>query len=321
MIHGMPFDPASISAPFRMQPGLRKLAVGSPQLHANAPGSAHLAAKLAVLRDHADAALCAVPGWDAAPALQALCAQACIDLPQAWRPGPRGGWQARLLGWSVDADQVRGDGPAEIGEVLCALPAPWRLAGLLALALKEDLAVLDGQTATVPWLAVCLPSHWAPLDKLGRHFGEVHAPVADNLLLLQAADALSRLVSGPAAWERFVWTLTPSPALDGHPARQPSPPWPSPAVADADQLVAGAWLRTERQTFIPVPAHTQAVFTIEVELQPLADFVAREPAAAPALAAALASMSDAVLVYRGLGPARTRLIDWLQGQPQAGASA
>jgi dimethylamine monooxygenase subunit A len=319
MIRGMPFDPASISAPFRMQPGLRRLAAGSPQLHANAPGSAHLAAKLAVLRDHADAALCAVPGWDAAPALQALCAQACTDQPQAWGPGPRGGWQARLLGWSVNADQVHGDGPAEIGEVLRGLPPPWRLAGLLALALKEDLAVLDGLTATVPWLAVCMPSHWAPRDKLGRHFAEVHAPVADNQLLLQAADALSRLVSGPATWERFVWTLTTSAALDGHPARQPSPPWP--AAADADELAASAWLRTERQTFIPVPAHSQAVFTIEVEQRPLTDFVAREPAATPALAAALASMSDAVLAYRGLGPARARLIDWLQAQPQPDAGA
>ena len=44
-------------------------------------------------------------------------------------------------------------------------------------------------TPTIPWLAVCLPSRWAPEDKVGRHFAEVHAPVADNALLVAAGDS------------------------------------------------------------------------------------------------------------------------------------
>lgn len=305
----MPFDPASITTPFRMQPGLRRLGAGSAQLHANGLDSPHLQAKLEVLRHHADQALCVVPGWDAAPALNALCGRAATDLPGAWRAAGRGGWRAAQLGWSVTAGQVQGDGPAVIGEVLRALPSDWRLAGLLALALREDLAVLDAHTAAVPWLAVCLPSHWAPREKLGKHFAEVHAPVADNALLLKAAGSLARLVCGPEAWERFVWTLGTSPRLDAHPLRHPPAPWP--ADANADELAAAAWLRTERQTFIAVPGQAQAVFTIEVDVQPLTGFVAAEPGAAAALAAALASMSEAVLAYRGLGTARGRLVDWL----------
>jgi hypothetical protein len=35
------------------------------------------------------------------------------------------------------------------------------------LAFEEDFAVLDGATGTLPWLCVCVPSHWAPEDKLG----------------------------------------------------------------------------------------------------------------------------------------------------------
>lgn len=312
----MPFDAMSIRAPFRMQPGLRRLAADQPQLHASEPDGAHLQAKLAVLSVHADEALCAMPHWDARPALAALCEQARADLPQAWARAPSGGWQARRLGWSVDdAGEVRGDGPAAIGACLRGLPQAWRLPGLLSLAVVEDLAVLDGATAEVPWLAVCLPSHWVPRDKVGRHFAQVHAPVADNALLLNAATSLARLVSGPQRWERDVWTLTPQPSLDAHPARHPAPPWP--ADATADELAALAWLRTEHQTFIPVVEAAQAAFTIEVAVRPLRALAA-EPATCGALAHALATMSEAVLAYRSLATARDRLVDWLRRHAAAG---
>ena len=55
------FD-AAVQAPFRMQPGMRRLAAGSPQLTPLSPGSRHQREKLAVL--------CAFPG-------QALLALLC----------------------------------------------------------------------------------------------------------------------------------------------------------------------------------------------------------------------------------------------------
>ena len=302
----MPFDPASITTPFRMQPGLRRLAPGSPQLtplHADSPV---LTAKLAVLQAHADQALCAVPGFDAAPAWQALLDQAHRDAPQAWRQCPGERLEATTLGWAIDGEQVEGHGDPAIGRCLRALPAAWRPAALLSLAFHEDLAVIEAADTRIPWLAVCLPSHWAPLAKLGRPFAEVHAPVADNGLLLKAAESLARLVSGPQRWERFVWNLTPSAAFDAHPQRQPAHPWPT---ADSAQAVAeAAWLRTEHQTFIPLPDHQQSVFTIQVELQRLTALPTR---CAPALRDALSTMSPAVLDYRGLTQARDPLLDWL----------
>jgi hypothetical protein len=54
----------------------------------------------------------------------------------------------------------------------------------------------------------------------------------------------------------------------------------------------------------------QAVFTIRVMLQPLDEAVAGA-AEARRLHDALASMSDAVLAYKGLAPARERLLAWL----------
>jgi dimethylamine monooxygenase subunit A len=306
----MPFDFAAITAPFRMQPGLRALADEATQLTPNRPGDRALAEKLIVLARHADQALVEAEGFDAAPALHRLCEQAAGEQPQAWRRigGSVSAWEARLLGWALDADAVRGDGPPEIGACLAALPPRWRLPALLSLAFAEDFAVLDGATARIPWLAVCLPSHWAPQDKVGRHFAEVHAPVADNRLLLTASDHLARLVTGTQRWERFVWTITPEPRLDMHPRRVPPPRWP--ADADADALAAMANFRTERQTFIPLPEARQAIFTIHVESRPLAEAVTTATQA-DAVRAALGSMSDAVLAYRGLTIARDRLLEWL----------
>lgn len=304
----MAFDFSAVTAPFRMQPGLRALAPGAPQLSPSRPGERAFEEKLAVLAGHAGEALLALPGFDAEPALAALSAHAAAEHPEAWHVAPDGRVHAPLLGWGLQGADLRGDGSDAVGRCLAALPPSWRLAALLSLAFAEDFAVIDGASARIPWLAVCLPSHWSPRDKVGRHFAEVHAPVADNRLLLAASDHLARLVTGAQRWERFVWTVTPEARLDMHPARVGQPRWP--AEGDAQSLAAQAWFRTERQTFIPVPRARLAVFTIHVESRRLADAVTtREQAAA--LRDALASMSDAVLAYRGLGAARDRLVEWL----------
>lgn len=311
----MAFDFATVTAPFRMQPGLRALAPGASQLTPSRPGERAFEEKLAVLSQHADQALLTSPGFDAAAALQALCAQAQAEDPQALRR-ENGLVQAPLLGWGLQGDAVVGDGPEAVGRCLAALPAAWRLAALLSLAFVEDFAVIDGHTASIPWLAVCLPSHWSPQEKIGRHFAQVHAPVADNRLLIAASEHLARLVTGTQRWERFVWTITPEAQLDMHPRRTAKRPWP--VEADADALARLAFLRTERQTFIPLPEARQAIFTIHVESRPLGQAVAAAEDAAT-LHAALATMSEAVLAYRSLAPARDRLLAWLAAR--AGSTA
>lgn len=307
----MAFDfDAAVGAPFRMQPGLRRLADGAPQLTPARPGSRHQREKLAVLSAYAPQALLAAEGFDAAPALHALAAHAAAEQPQhfAWN-----GRTARALGVAVHADGTVEQQQAgvfglgdEVARCLRGLAPGWRLAGLLSLAFAEDFAVVDGESGTIPWLAVALPSSWAPEEKVGRPFAEVHAPVADNRLVVGASAALTKLVTGAERWERFVWNVTPQPRLHAHPARLDPRRW---------QLVrpAQGWWRTERQTFIPLPAARQAVFTIEVQVQPLAQALA-EPARAAKLHDAVASMSDAVLDYRGLAPVRDELLAWLSSQ-------
>jgi hypothetical protein len=135
----------------------------------------------------------------------------------------------------------------------------------------------------------------------------VHAPVADNTLLLRAADALVKTIGGPERWERFVWNVTDHPRLHAHPDRVDQRRWQH---APADRPWERAWFRSERQTFIPVPAVRQAIFTIQVALRPLAEAV-DTPQRAAALHAAIESMSPAVLAYRGLCAVRDPLLRWL----------
>ena len=306
----MSFDfDAAVVAPFRMQPGLRRLATGAAQLTPLAGGSRHQREKLAVLSAFAPQALLARPGFDATPALHALAAHAAAEHPDAFAWDGRRA-EARWLGTAVQDDGAQqvasgafglGD---EIARCLHQLPAGWRLAGLLSLAFAEDFAIADGRDATIPWLAVALPSQWAPEDKVGRHFAEVHAPVADNRMLLAASEALTKLVTGRERWERFVWTVVRHPRLHAHPDRLDPAPW------RAEDWPDGAWWRTERQTFIPLPELHQAVFTIGVDSRPLAQAI-DTPARARQLHAAITSMTPAVLAYRSLAGVREPLLAWL----------
>jgi hypothetical protein len=54
----------------------------------------------------------------------------------------------------------------------------------------------------------------------------------------------------------------------------------------------------------------QSIFTIRVQLQPL-PLAVDSSDRARRLHDSLASMSDAVLAYKGLAPARERLLQWL----------
>lgn len=311
------FD-AAVTAPFRMQPGLRRLATQACQLTPLAPGSRHQREKLAVLSALWPQALLRRPGFDAVPALAALSAHAAAEHPQAWRDAGRR-IEALALGTSLEGDEVLQTAPGrfglgdEVARCLRGLPPAWRRAGLLSLAFEEDFALIDAapgpHQGTVPWLAVALPSHWAPDEKIGLHFADIHAPVADNALLLQASASLLRLVSGADRWERFVWNVTDQPRLHTHPARVDEQRW-------QHTPVERAWFRTERQTLLPLPEQQQVVFTIQVAVTPLAAVVA-VPGRAAALHAAIASMTPAVLAYRNLASVRGALLAWLEDRATA----
>ena len=261
------FDFDLLAAPFRMQPGLRRLEAGATHLTPLVPGSPMWTEKKRAFE--AGTSRLAVPGFDEQPIADAILARG-------------------------QAEGLVAHGPLE-------------------LAFEQDFAVLDGTDTTLPWLCVCLPSHWAPEEKLGQPFAAVHAPVADNQGLLAAAGQLVQLVTGGGEWERFVWTISPSGRFDQHPRRQARMPWP--AQADPGSFAAQCFFRAERQTFFPVgDGSRRAVFTIRVMLEPLAAII-DAPAKAARLHGALASMSEAVLAYKNLAAAREPLLRWLAERP------
>jgi len=193
---------------------------------------------------------------------------------------------ARLLPRPVDADE------------------PLALAEAFLLACCDDLVVLRRRgpaRATAELLAVAFPSGWPPRERAGADLPALHAPVADGDRLRAASGALTEalLVKGP--FSQHVWGLDPDGRLD----RDPSAPDAAPhACPPPDRW----WLRVERQTSLPLPHLDRALFLIRPHLVPLTSL---DAARRRALHAAVESMSEQALAYKGLAQVRDPLLAWL----------
>lgn len=307
------FD-AAVTAPFRMQPGLHRSGAATPALTPVAPGSRHQREKLAVLSAFAPRAFVAIEGFDPQPSLHVLCAVAARSWPDHFA------WDGQVAtacrhGVSVRGAEVRADRPGDYGlgdelpRCLSQLPDRWRLTGLLSLVFAEDLALVDAHAGTVPWIAACLPSRWAPEDKVGKPFAAIHAPVPESSTLLKSGDALLQHASHDhldGGMRRHVWTVTSHARLNAHPAVLDPLGWRGDEFDNPQ--APRAWWRTECQTFVPT-VRGQSIFTIGIDIAPLGPAIDR--ARAQTLHASVASMSPAVLDYREFTPVRDALLRWL----------
>jgi hypothetical protein len=189
-------------------------------------------------------------------------------------------------------------------------------ADALALGLQEDFVILHDEPADggsgfrTRFLSVCFPSNWSPADKLGLDFAAIHAPVADNALLQAGAHGIVDLAFRQAPMLRHVWLLTPSADLPQHPDTRRLRWDDALRAADAVErpLLEQVFFRVERQTTLPLPALRRGVFFIRVMVAPLAQVLRCEAPRASELRASLASMSPAVVAYRGMGAVRDRLL-------------
>ncbi|MCX8097728.1 MAG: DUF3445 domain-containing protein [Casimicrobiaceae bacterium] len=178
--------------------------------------------------------------------------------------------------------------------------------------MQEDFVILrrDCDGFRTEFLSVAFPSRWDPREKLEQDFAAIHAPVADNAQLLSAAPGFMRLAFEQQMMLRYVWLIVPSAALDQHPEANLAG-WQS-ALADSSPLLPRLYFRIERQTTWPLGALGRAVFFIRVLMASLTAVLALEPGRARRLYEALASMSPAVVAYRGMTEARPRLLAELQ---------
>jgi hypothetical protein len=182
----------------------------------------------------------------------------------------------------------------------------------LALQTQEDWAVVARDPATgadtTAAIHVSFPSHWRPVDKIGRSFVAVHAPIPGIDPLLRAAPSLLETMVHRGPWERFTWTLPRHPDLDEHLDVVAGRPRPVPASAEAG---AAAWLRVERQVVQGFPEADGALFLIRLHITRLDEVVGEDPMAAASLASAIRSKTEAQLAYKALDDWREPLLAYL----------
>jgi hypothetical protein len=148
--------------------------------------------------------------------------------------------------------------------------------------------------------AVCFPSSWALVEKMGHTLAEVHAPVPtlNAMLGLKIDAALSRLTEGQG-WVRENWGLAPDAELNRHPAR-------GLASLGVGATLETTWVRLEHQVLLRLPVSGGVVFGIRVTIHPLAEVV-RDPTIQIAVTRALTSMPPEVAEYKGVATARAGL--------------
>jgi len=160
---------------------------------------------------------------------------------------------------------------------------------------QEDLCLL--QRGSSAWQLVaatlCFPSRWRLADKIGLPLGLVHEPVTGyGEHLSNRVDGLLDRLGDRIVWRRN-WFIHPDDALF-----QPDRPvGGDPVVSGADCLTR-LYLRSERQTLRRI-ADSHALFTIRVQQDPLAAFVA-DPERHEALARFVGEADDASASHRGL---------------------
>lgn len=296
-----------------------------------------LAAKLAALRQGASECHLVAPGLDpgnAPDGAEGLAAalRACFRLLAEEQPelacleadGVRlAHLGLRVLGWTGPDPRVEpaGEPRADLREVAAGIRTwlegrrgIWLLGDALGLSVQEDLAIVRGPRPTPPaetdlleWVHICLPSNWAPAEKIGHPFAAVHGPVANNAQLLAASGQVVRAMIHAGPFIRHVWGIDRDGAWCHNPRLHQSPPW-------GEDPAGQAFFRVERQTTHGFADLNRALFTIRYFVAPLPE-VAADPWRRERLVSALKGMNDQALAYKGLTQARDRLVSALERWP------
>lgn len=161
----------------------------------------------------------------------------------------------------------------------------------LTMSLQEDWVLFapnkSGQLSA-QILSVHLPSGWNPGEKAGMTFAEIHEPIADNTLIMKAADHIAKTISAKGPFVRHVWAISNTGTLSRRPDLVPER-----VDDDIDQM----WYRCERQTTIPVDGEA-CLFLIRVFVAPLKE-IFQDQEKKKAIIDSINSMTDAVIAYKG----------------------
>ena len=268
--------PWPVVTPFRMRPNLEKLDPVAPDLFVRDElAHVYAAEKHHCLQSHPARIEVGRVGFDTPTALSEIAGEYCsrfgYDLWPSWET-PRG----------------------------------------VALMMQEDFVILkqENDTLRTEYLSVSFPSRWDPREKLGLDFAAIHAPVADNQMLMNAGPNMMTMAFMQQPMLRYVWLIVPSANLDQHPEKNQA--WWSEALADPAPLLPRLYWRIERQTTWPLPHLQRAVFFIRLMMSPVVDVLNTAPGRTAELAATLRSMTPAIVAYRGMTEALPRLLNELE---------
>jgi len=179
--------------------------------------------------------------------------------------------------------------------------------GLDALAsqFQEDLCVVkkDGSSDRLVSVHLCFPNRWAPGDKIGKSFIEIHQPVGRFTEMNPNAANMVKAVLGKAPYVRFAWGLSNDRILDHHPETTR----PFCFENDGDNL----YVRVERQVLLGLPENNLLLFFIRTYYEDCRE-LRHGTHTREGLANALASMSPELLAYKGLFQSRDRIVNWLR---------
>jgi hypothetical protein len=164
---------------------------------------------------------------------------------------------------------------------------------------QEDFVVwapnADGQLS-MQIASVCFPSGWDPAEKINKTFAEIHQPVADNKLIMSAADSIATMITQKGPFVRSVWTVSNTSNLDQRPFVKK--PW-------SNETVHQMYYRAERQ--VTVPLGDKAIFFIRTYVLPLLSTDCDR------IRIAINSMTDEILAYKGLQYVKEQLNDESMG--------
>jgi hypothetical protein len=159
----------------------------------------------------------------------------------------------------------------------------------IALLCQDDIAILhQGRLEACCFM---FPSGWAPEEKAGFSFAELHQPVADSERLRASADIITKLMSGEHSYHRSVWGLASSDKLSMHPRY--SHKYVEPKSID------DIWFRYEHQITAPIERDVSSLFTVDVQLIAYGDLSESQRAR---IMESINSMSENVRAYKNIAP-------------------
>lgn len=152
---------------------------------------------------------------------------------------------------------------------------------------------------------LCFPSHWDLRQKLGLSMADVHAPVPGlNETLGRQIDGFLRQIKPGISWERANWGLSRTPELNLHPARR------LPRL-DAGVTLDDVWFRLEEQSLVSLPASGGILFGIKLVILPMRE-IKHDPDTRAGMIRALRTMPEPMAAYKGIAPARERLLELME---------